>query len=218
MKLLFPFRALLMSLTLTGNAFALLKWDTTQVTQKAEPMAESVSAAFRFENIGSETVTIKEIKSSCGCTTAALDQKTYAPGESGEIVAKFNIGSRQGLETKTVTVMTDEGDSPTVLTMKTLIPKILEMQPAFVFWQKDEIPEPKTINLKVGLDAPVKIVSAKSDNSNMSVQLDVVEEGKAYRLTVFPATTDDLLKARITLVTDFPADKPKTYFVFAHVK
>lgn len=200
------------------QVFALLQWDTTQVTQKAEPMVEVVSASFKFTNIGGDVVTIKDIKSSCGCTTAGLEKRIYAPGESGEITAEFTIGSRQGLETKTITITTDEDDAPTVLTIKTLIPKILEMQPAFVFWQKDEVPEPKTINLKVGLDTPVKIVSAKSDNSNMNVELDVVEEGKSYRLTVFPASTDDLLKARITLTTDFPKEKPKTYYVFAHVK
>ena len=73
---------------------ALISWNTTEVTQKVDPLTASVNAVFAFENIGDKAFTITEVKSSCGCTTAALGKKTYAPGESGEINAKFNIGSR----------------------------------------------------------------------------------------------------------------------------
>jgi len=210
-------KIILLLICMTVKSYALLDWETTQVTQKADPLAESVSATFRFKNIGDKVVTIKEVKPSCGCTTAALAKMSYGPGESGEIVAKLDIGSRQGLQSKSIQVTSDGEDAPTVLTMKTLIPKILEMQPAFVFWQKGEVPDTKTINLSVGVDA-LHIVKAESDNANVSVQLDEVEPGKRYRLTVFPASTDELLKVRITLVTDYPKDKPKTFYVFAHVK
>lgn len=201
-----------------ANLYGLMDWETTQVTQEADPLDSSVSATFKFENIGGSEVTITDIRSSCGCTTAELEQKTYAPGEKGEINAKFNIGSRQGLQIKRIRVTTNEGEQPTVLTMKTLIPKVLDIQPAFVFWKQGEVPDMKTIDLKVGLDEPMRIIKASSSNSAVEVQLKEVEAGKRYQLILFPTSTDSRTKARITLNTDYPKDNPKTFYVYAHVK
>lgn len=200
-----------------ANAYGDISWETTQITQTADPLSESVSATFKFKNVGDFVITIKEIKPGCGCTTATLEKKTYAPGESGEITATLTIGNRQGLQSKAIRVTTDGGEAPTVLTMKTLIPEILGIQPTFVFWQKGEAPAVKTINLNVGIDE-MHIIKAQSDNNNMTVQLDEIEPGKRYRISLFPASTNDLLKARITLVTDYPKNKPKIFYVFAHVK
>lgn len=205
-------------LLMAVQAHALVSWETTQITQKVDPLAEQVTAVYRFKNIGDEPVTITEIKSSCGCTTAALEKKTYAPGESGQIEATLKIGSRQGLQTKTIRVSTDAEDQPTVLTMKTLIPEVMKIQPAFVFWQQGEVPDIKTIDLKVGLQEPMHVVKATSDSSLVGVQLEEVERGKHYRLNLFPTGTDETAKARITVETDFPKESPKTFYVYAHVK
>jgi hypothetical protein len=203
---------------LTAHAHALLNWETTQITQKADPLDISVAATFKFTNIGDTAVTFGEIKPSCGCTTAKLDKKVYQPGESGEITGILDIGSRQGLQTKSIRVTTDDEDEPTVLVMKTQIPKILDIQPAFIFWKQGEVPDMKTIDLKVGLTEAMHITEASSDNSNVEVQLEEIEPGKKYRLILFPTSTDELIKAKISLSTDFPKDKPKTFYVYAHVK
>lgn len=212
----YPMIALL--LFAAANAHAVISWETTQITQKADPLNESVSAMFKFKNIGDSVITIKEIKPSCGCTTATLEKKTYAPGESGEITATLTIGSRQGLQSKTIRVMTDSEETPTVLTMKTLIPEIVSIQPSFVFWKRGEEPDIKSINLKVGLDEPIHVIKAGSESSSVSVQLEEVVAGKHYRLNLFPASTDELAKARITIVTDYPKNKPRTFYVYAHIK
>lgn len=218
---IFPNRlSLFLSLLLWGSssAWALISWDTTQITQKADPLTTAVTATFDFENIGDGPVTITEVKSSCGCTTAALEKKTYQPGETGAITATFNIGSRQGLQRKTIRVSTNDEDQPTVLTMKTLIPRVLNFKPAFVYWELGKEPEPKQIELEVGLDEPLRIVEAVSDNSHVAVDLEAVEEGRSYKLTLFPTSTEAKVRARITLKTDFPQEHPKTFYVYAHVK
>lgn len=205
-------------LCLTLPSYAALEWETVQITQKASPLVESISATFRFQNKGDKVVTIKEVKSSCGCTTTTLAKMTYKPGESGEIVAKLDIGSRQGLQSKPIQVFSDDRETPVTLMMHTQIPKLLDIPTTFVFWQKGLAPDAKTIDLTVGIEEPVRVVSAQSDNSSVAVQLDEVEPGKRYRLTVAPTSTDELVKARITLVTDFPKEKPRTFYLFAHVK
>lgn len=181
-------------------------------------LSQEANASFAFTNTGDTPVSITAITSSCGCTTAELEKKTYAPGESGEIVAKFKIGGRQGLQTKTIQVKTDDSDTPTVLTMKTLIPKLLDLQPAFVAWKRGVAPDARTVIARIGADEAVHITKIETDNPAVQVQLEETEPGKTYRLTLFPDSTDESLTARITLSTDFPREKPRTFYLLAHVK
>lgn len=206
-------------LVTADGLLASLKWESVEVSQAVDPASAEATASFPFKNDGMASVTITEVKASCGCTTAGLEKKTYAPGESGVIKATLHIGARQGLQSTTIRVMTDQADEkPTVLTMKTLIPRILDIKPTFVFWTKDAVPEAKKIKLVVGLDEPVHIVSAISSNPNMTANLVTVTEGKEYTVEVFPLTTDEVFQTTIVFKTDYPREKPKTFYVQAHVK
>lgn len=162
-----------------------LQWNDKQISQAADPLAKSVTATFHFKNVGDKAVTIREVKPGCGCTTAALEKMTYAPGESGDIVAKFNIGNRQGQQNKTIKVTSDADKDPVVvLTMKTMIPQLLAIQPAFVFWKQGEAPEAKMITLTPDVSG-LHVVKAQSDNEKVSVQLEEVEGGGATVLPYF---------------------------------
>src|SRR5215469_156144 len=107
---------LLLSLFLAVPAFAQLKWDTLEQTIKAKPGDKEIVATYRFTNSGSTPITIDTVKTSCGCTTAALAKNNYSPGESGEIVARMDIASRTGHQEKSIVVTTKEDPkTPTVL-------------------------------------------------------------------------------------------------------
>ncbi len=71
--------------------FAQLKWEKLEQTFAPGPLDKSVVAKYRFTNVGSSTISIKDVRTSCGCTTAALEKWEYAPGESGEIEANFQF-------------------------------------------------------------------------------------------------------------------------------
>lgn len=59
---------------------------------------------FKFTNTGNAPLIITNATSSCGCTVPEYPKNVpIAPGESGELLVKFN-GSGQNLVTKTVTV------------------------------------------------------------------------------------------------------------------
>ena len=47
-------------------------------------------ARFSFKNSGSGTITISDIKTSCGCTTADSEKRSYGPGETGDVTAIFS--------------------------------------------------------------------------------------------------------------------------------
>jgi len=68
-----------------------------RVKPGVRPSDAAVEAGFAFRNAGDAPVTITGVRTSCGCTAAALEQKTYAPGESGRIDVRFGFGARTGL-------------------------------------------------------------------------------------------------------------------------
>ncbi len=61
--------------------------------------------AFRFTNTGKTPLLISEARSSCGCTVPEWPQSPIAPGESGEIRARFDSNGRTGQQQKTITVL-----------------------------------------------------------------------------------------------------------------
>lgn len=71
------------------------------------PDTEEVTHVFKFTNKSDKTVKITA-RGSCGCTVPTLAKDSYAPGESGEITAKFNPKRRNGNQTKQITVMFDD--------------------------------------------------------------------------------------------------------------
>ncbi|MFZ4763511.1 MAG: DUF1573 domain-containing protein [Roseimicrobium sp.] len=55
----------------------------------ARPEATTTEATFAFTNSGTEPVSIRSVRTSCGCTVADASTKTYAPGEGGQIKVTF---------------------------------------------------------------------------------------------------------------------------------
>ena len=63
----------------------------------------AVEHTFKFTNTGDAPLVITNATSSCGCTVPTWTKEPIAPGETGEMLVKFN-GSGQNQVTKTVTV------------------------------------------------------------------------------------------------------------------
>jgi hypothetical protein len=202
----------------TSQALAKLQWTTFTQTQIAQPTAAEVFAVYAFTNKGEAPVSIVSIKSSCGCTTAALEKKTYGPGETGEIVASLKIGNRQGVQKNTITVSTDDGEAPVVLTMETTIPQVLTVQPVFLIWHLGGVADPKSVSIKAGISDPVHILSARSNNENIAVEVETLADGREYRVNLYPLSTDEAIKARVTIETDYPAGAPRSYVIHAHIR
>src|SRR6202007_656266 len=87
--------------------FAQLKWDQPQQKLSVKPGEKAVTAKYRFTNNSTSPVTIVDVRPSCGCTTATLAKKTYAPGESGEIDATFSFAGHVGHQEKWIYVSTN---------------------------------------------------------------------------------------------------------------
>ncbi len=69
-----------------------------------------VEHIFKFTNTGKSNLVIVDAKSSCGCTVPTYTDKPVAPGETGELLVKFNgSGKNQVSKTVTITANTEAG-------------------------------------------------------------------------------------------------------------
>lgn len=76
--------------------------------------------AFKFTNTGNAPLIITDAKSSCGCTVPNPPKDPIAPGESSELVVKFN-GSGQNQVTKTITVTANTEKGSELLRIKAFV-------------------------------------------------------------------------------------------------
>ncbi len=63
---------------------------------------------FTFENPYNQTIHVRSVRTSCGCTTPLVETETVPPGARGSILAKFNTGTHTGARAATLTVTFDK--------------------------------------------------------------------------------------------------------------
>jgi hypothetical protein len=205
-----------LSILLSTNARAQLKWEQTAIELHPSATDKQAIAHFKYQNTGTQPVRFKSVHASCGCTAAQTQKDVVQANEKGEITATFNIGDRTGIQTKTVTVETDNPDpkqATTILTLKAVIPMALEVTPTFVFWQNGEEPKPKAVTVKVGKDFSVKGIKVTSSNAEFTTKVE--KSGKdEFKINVQPKDTSKMVAAALTIQ---PEDSPKMYYANVRV-
>jgi len=205
-------------LSVAATAQAALVWEKTTIELNPTLGAPNAVGVFKYENKGDTPVRFKSApRTSCGCTVAALQKNEVAPGEKGEITATFNIGDRTGVQMKTITVETDDPQNPTtVLTLKANIAQLLELQPAFVFWQAGEEAKPKTILAKAGKGVTLKNVEVTSSSGDFTAKVEPGAAGQ-FKINVQPKDTAKPLNATLTVKPDAGSGPAKVYYAAARV-
>src|SRR5438105_6861601 len=195
-------------IALAEGARAELKWEQTSVELHPGFSDKQSVAHFKYENVGKTPVRFRSVHASCGCTTAQTQKDEVPPGEKGEITATFNIGGRTGTQVKTVTVQTDDPDpahATTQLTLKAVIPQLLELQPMFVTWQTGEEPKAKFITAKANKDAGIKKLDVVSSTPDFTTKVDPGSAPNEFRISVQPKDTGKPAYSTLTIKPDSPA-------------
>lgn len=71
----------------------------------------AVKHIFKFKNVGTDTLKITQVRSSCGCT-AAESSKIIPPQKDGQIEVHFNTDSQMGKVSKTVYIFSNDVEAP----------------------------------------------------------------------------------------------------------
>lgn len=201
----------------TATAFAQIQWEKTGQEFHRAPEDKQLEATFAFRNSGTTPVTIKSVKSSCGCTTTKLAKTTYAPGEKGELTARFTFGQRKGGQRKLITVTTADGTRQE-LNLVVYIEPTLTVSPALVLWRVGQPADAQMVQLTAPPGTNVRVKSVTSSNPRVVATLATTKPGEAYALSVKPADTAQRETAELTVQTDYPPDAPRAFTIHARIK
>ncbi len=183
---------------LSARARAGLRFEENIIELHSSPREMSVPGVFRFQNDGKELVTIRKVRTSCGCTTAKLDKMTYQPGEHGEIHTVFKYGFARGPLRKLLTVeLADDTEIPLEIHVRVEAP--VTASPTLVYWREGEAPETRTVAIRIQPGVKVELGQVECDSEFFKAAVGK-REGQ-FVLEVTPGHTDRKAKARIRLPT-----------------
>ncbi len=119
---------------------------------------------FEITNDGEKTVTITEVKSNCGCTTALPAKDRLAPGESTELKVTFDSGFFLGRQEKQVYLRTDEPHQYTLFVYAEVV-KPYSVEPSMVIIKEGSGTAEQTLRIRAnGENQQITIKEIKTRN------------------------------------------------------
>lgn len=199
-----------------------LVWEKSDAQMVVDgPDQPSVRTDFAFRNAGNRPVTVVGWTTSCGCTTAELEKRTYAPGESGKVAVTVATGGHTGKQERFVTVATDEpppDDIPAKLTIRLDIREYVSIEPRMVFWAPGDAGVEKTITCTAGTARSVAVKRLEAAHPDFAIRIEAVEPGREYLIHLKPVSDGKAAVAVLKLVTDVSGVGERVFSVFATVK
>lgn len=180
-----------------------LDWEskTTRIELAAgEPHG---TGQFVFTNNSAATVTISEIQTSCDCTAAQPEKRSFAPGEKGALPVHYSSKGNTGRRTYVIAVTTDE-DGRKVDYLRLVVdtyPQI-SVTPRTVVWQNGDERAEKTVVVAIDPASGVKLISAAPDRDVVAVEILPNETPGRSILRLTPKAKNTIGQARIRLTTE----------------
>lgn len=193
---------LLLCLTTLATAQNIV-WEQTEIEFTPKPGDTEAKAEYHFVNQGKQPVTIRRVRSTCGCTTARARQgDTYQPGEKGTIEVIFRFEGRTGLQVNTVFVTTDEAEEPTTaLRLTGTLPWNVQVNQRLLVWPTGGEPEPQEVLVETKPGGDIALAKVELDNKNFTCNVEPADTPGRYRLVFVPATTAARAQTVATLKT-----------------
>ncbi|HEV8537479.1 MAG TPA: DUF1573 domain-containing protein [Bacteroidota bacterium] len=185
----------------------------------------SIERLITLRNVGTDTLTISGVSTSCGCTAALVSNDHIAPGDSGILSVKFDAKSYSGKVEKLVSLNTNDTTQKHVnIKFAATVIKSLDFEPEYFFFSTtiDSLTE-KTIAITNSSSQTIHILSVKPSSELVSLKLseDKLEPGEESSLscTIRP-TEPGTVRGNIEILTDF-REHPKlsiSYFAYTKAK
>lgn len=124
----------------------------------------AVSYDFEFVNTGKSPVLIKNVESSCGCTSPQWSRQPVLPGQKGSVRATFEPKDRPGFFDKTITVYTNTTTPVVELKIKGMV----EGRARTVL---DDFPYELPSGLRLPLESVSLMKVRKGDTKKMEIEV-----------------------------------------------
>lgn len=216
------FISMLLVLVSTSMALASLEFEHLSVEGVVAAGEKKFPFAFPFVNTGPDSVQIKDIKSSCGCTVAKLDKMSYEPGETGVIKGEFSVGNRQGEHTNTIRIFTNSPEQQEVLLkVQVSIPQLVSLKPGLLLWRLNSEPIAKAVTVIPSKELGVTILDAEVESEDFAIELVESVDGdvSGYELVVAPLSTSRGQRALVKIKAKIPGEEEaRAFFVHALIR
>ena len=202
----------------TETTWAKLDFEKVHEEYRAKAEDDAFKVKFPFVNRGKEPVKIVKIESSCGCLKAEVDKEVVKPGEAAAVTGIFNLGVATGPNEKILTIKTDEGGDPYELVTTVIVPEVVSIEPKILSWEIGSEAEAKEFMVTMKHEEPIRIVEVACSREEFEAGVEAIEEGRKYRLTLKPKTTDKALLGVLRIETDCSIEKHRRHMAFFSVK
>ncbi|HUF63472.1 MAG TPA: DUF1573 domain-containing protein [Verrucomicrobiales bacterium] len=189
-----------------------IEFVTTALDLPETVRGETARGAFRYRNTGDATLQITQIKPACGCTAVAGWDQPVPPGAAGSFSVQLDTARFMGNVTKTIDVMSNAVNAVNGVTKVSVTAHIglpVRLQPSSVNFGtvlKGKPAPQKTLEVTVTDAQPLDIGAPVSSHPAFTAQLEPVEPGRSYRLTVAftPPEFQIVAQGELTLPLNHP--------------
>lgn len=208
-----------LSVLWAGAAWADLHWEHPLQEFQRLPEDKELTVHFGYQNTGGAPISIVKVSAACGsCTTAMMPEKPILPGEKGVLPVRFVFGDRRGLQSKSLSVMTDDAKTVQLAFKCLIVDEPVAVLPTLVSWQVGEQPAAKRVEVAISRKDKVKITAIASSDPNIIATLATIREGEKYALQIQPADTVKPGHAEVFVQTNFPPEGPKAYTIQVQIR
>lgn len=95
------------SCAVSAEKYPKITFDTAVYNFGRILQGEQISTDFHFVNKGDADLLIQRVETSCGCTVPEYDKQPVAPGAKGLIRVRFDSDGKEGLQYKTIKVVSN---------------------------------------------------------------------------------------------------------------
>lgn len=178
---------------------------------------ENIHGSIKFVNVGGTPVTIKNIRTSCGCTAAQPDKKTYAAGDTAQINYTIRTKGFKGNIAKTIRISFAENIEDKSFTIRAYVSKDINITPNYLQFQPVSVNNDTTITeffeVQNETEEPVEIkkITVYNDLLKIFPENAVIPPHKSHLFQVkFTPTESGRHDTRISIESDY-AKEPIMY-------
>lgn len=202
-------------------SYANLKFEQNVISANLPVKTANFEFSFRFKNEGKTPITIIDIQTSCGCTVAKSDKKTYLPNENGEIKGMFSVGDRKGVQNKTIVLLTNNlGQSQIQLDLNLKIAQAIESSSNIIFWKIGK--QFKEKEIKISIDSQYDFSRLVYDKNKFHIVSNANQNQKTANneitLTVKPLDIKTPIRDTLKVVATATNKSEQTHNIFLIIK
>lgn len=174
-------------------------------------------------NPGTDTLILRDLSASCGCTATLLSADHIAPGDSGILSFIFDAKRFDGKVEKKISINTNDDSRKHVEIFFTAnVVRILDIQPEYFFFRTPvDSPATQTLRVQNLSTDDISFSSISPTGKEMAVKLipDVIKPGETSLLTaIFTPASAGTTNGNIEIVTTHPGAPHLTLRYFCWVK